>query len=233
MTSVSLPPLFSAQDAKGRDPFAVAIAAAVAGCDAGLVVYDLAADTLRAAIVFAPDVPLKEAVAMLPVCGVGFQNALGSIGPPEVAVHLGWDGTIYVNGGICGALRMASAEPHEGMVDWLVIDLTLSLWPTNDETGLTPDMTALYAEGCAEVNAAELLEAWVRHTLVGINTWTESGTKQLHRDWVGLAHGLTGEVTAAGQTGGFIGVDETMGLLLKIAGKATLIPLTENLTRPT
>jgi len=233
MTTVNLPPLFSAQDADGGDPFQIAIAAAVSGCDAGLVVYDLSADTLRAAIVFAPDVPLTQAVAMLPVCGVGFQNALGSIGPPEVAVHLGWEGAIYVNGGACGALRMASADPHEGMADWLVIDLTLSLWPTNDETGLTPDMTALYAEGCAEVNAAELLEAWVRHTLVGINALTESGTKQLHRDWVGLAHGLTGEVTAAGKTGTFIGVDETMGLLLKIAGQTTLIPLTENLTRPT
>jgi len=231
MTVISLPPLFSAQDAQCSDPFEIAITAASAGCDAGLVVYNLAADTLRAAIVFAPDVPLTEAVAMLPVCGVGFQNALGAIGPPEVAVHLGWDGTIYINGGVCGALRMASADPHEGMVDWLVIDLTLSLWPTNDDTGLTPDMTALYAEGCAEVSASDLLEAWVRHTLVGINNLADSGTKQLHRDWVGLAHGLDGEVTAAGQTGTFIGVDETMGLLLKIAGEAKLIPLTQTLTR--
>lgn len=232
MTAISLPPLFSAQDAQGGDPFKIAIAAAVAGCTAGLVVHNLAADTLRAAIVFAPDVPQTEAVAMLPVCGVGFQNALGAIGPPEVAVHLGWDGTIYVNGGVCGTLRMASADPYAGMIDWLVIDLTLSLWPADEETGLTPDMTALYAEGCAEVKATDLLEAWVRHTLVGINNLADSGTKQLHRDWVGLAHGLDGEITAAGQTGAFIGVDETMGLLLKIAGETKLIPLTQTLTRP-
>ena len=119
------------------------------------------------------------------------------------------------------------------MVDWLVIDLTLSLWPTNDDTGLIPDMTALYAEGCAEVNAVDLLEAWVRHTLVGINAWADGGIKKLHRDWVGLAHGLAGEVHAAGQSGTFIGVDESMGLLLKVAGDTRLIPLTANLTRPT
>lgn len=232
MTSVTLPPLFSAQDAQGGDPFALAIAAAAEGCDAGLVIHDLAADTLRAAIVFAPDVPLAQATAMLPICGVGIQNALGALAPPEVGVHLGWDGTIYVNGGICGALHIAASDPIDDMADWLVIDLTLSLWPASDEMGLTPDMTALYAEGCAEVSAVDLLEAWVRHTLVGINAWSDSGTKSLHREWVGLAHGLSGEITAAGQTGTYIGVDETMGLLLKVAGTTTLIPLTAILTRP-
>jgi biotin-(acetyl-CoA carboxylase) ligase len=232
MTSVTLPPLFSAQEAQGGDPFALAVAAATEGCDAGLVIHDLAADTLRAAIVFAPDVLLAQATAMLPVCGVGFQNALGALAPPEVGVHLGWDGTIYVNGGICGALRMAASDTTDGMADWLVIDLTLFLWPASDETGLTPDMTALYAEGCADVDAATLLEAWVRHTLVGINAWTDGGTKQVHREWVGLAHGLSGDITAAGQTGTYIGVDESMGLLLRVAGNTTLIPLTAILTRP-
>ncbi len=232
MTPLSLPPLFSAHDAQGGDPFALAVAAATEGCDAGLVIHDLAADTLRAAIVFAPDVPLAQATAILPVCGVGFQNALGALAPPEVGVHLGWDGTIYVNGGICGALRMAASDTIDGMADWLVIDLTLFLWPASDETGLTPDMTALYAEGCADVDAATLLEAWVRHTLVGINAWSDGGTKTLHREWIGLAHGLAGDITAAGQTGSYIGVDESMGLLLKVAGNTTLIPLTAILTRP-
>uniref|UniRef100_UPI004048A13E DUF4444 domain-containing protein n=1 Tax=Yoonia sp. TaxID=2212373 RepID=UPI004048A13E len=233
MTKVSLPPLFSDQDAKGADPFAMAIEAAETGCEAGLVIHDLAADTLRAAIVFAPDVPLAQAVAILPICGVGFQNALGVLAPPEVGVHLGWDGTIYVNGGVCGALRMAASDTGDDLPDWLVIDLTLSLWPASDETGLTPDMTALYAEGCWDVDAVALLEAWVRHTLVGINTWADGGMKQLHRDWVGLARGLAGEITAAGHTGTFMGVDETMGLLLKVAGTPTLVPLCANLTRPT
>lgn len=233
MTPVTLPPLFSAQDAQGGDPFALAIAAASEGCDAGLVIHDLAADTLRAAIVFAPDVPLAQAAAILPICGVGFQNALGTLAPPEVGVHLGWGGTIYVNGGICGALRMAASNTIDDMPDWVVIELTLSLWPASDETGLTPDMTALYAEGCADVDAANLLEAWVRHTLAGINAWADGGTKQLHREWVGLAHGLDGKITAAGQTGTYIGVDESMGLLLNVAGNTTLVPLTANITRPT
>ena len=74
------PPLFTGQDAQGGDPFALAVAAADVGCDAGLVMYDLAADRLRAAIVFAPEVTLSDAAVILPICGVGLQNAIGALG---------------------------------------------------------------------------------------------------------------------------------------------------------
>ena len=233
MTTPQFPPLFKGQDAQGGDPFAMAIAAAEVGCDAGLVIFDLAADRLRAAIVFAPDLTLADAAVILPICGVGLQNAIGALGPPEVSVQFGWDGTVYVNGGRCGVLRIAASGTPDVEPDWLVIDLTLSLWPDSDETGLQPDQTALYAEGCAEIDAISLLEAWARHTLVGINTWTDSGTSQIHREWQGLAHGLEGEVTAGSLTGTYIGLDDRLGLLLKIDDTTTLIPLTTNLTRPT
>jgi len=232
MSEPRFPPLFSGQNAQGADPFSLAVDLAKAGCDAGLVIYDLAPDRLRAAMVFAPEVALSEAAVMLPLCGVGLQNAIGALGPPEVGVHLGWDGTVYVNGGRCGVLRMAASGTPEVEPDWLIVDLTLSLWPESDDLGLTPDQTALYAEGCAEIDAVALLEAWVRHTLVGINTWLDSGTAQLHREWKGLAHGLEGEVTFAGQTGTFIGLDDRLGLLLKAGDKTMLVPLTETLTRP-
>ncbi|MGJ8589912.1 MAG: biotin/lipoate--protein ligase family protein [Yoonia sp.] len=233
MSAPSFPPLFTGQDAAGGDPFALACATAEAGCDAGLVIYDLAPDRLRAAIVFAPDVPLAKAAVMLPICGVGFQNALGTLAPPEVSVHLGWEGTIYVNGGRCGALQMAAPGQPQDEPDWLVIALELALWPPSEDTGLTPDETALYAEGCAEVDAITLVESWVRHTLVGINTWADTGTTTLHREWSGLAHGLEGEITIKGQTGTYTGLDEDLGLLLKIADKIELVPLTQTLTRPT
>jgi len=232
MNSPQFPPLFTGQDADGGDPFALACAAADAGCDAGLVIHDLGAETLRAAIVFAPEVPLAKAVAILPVCGVGFHNALGALAPPEVAVHLGWDGAIYLNGGRCGALRIASPGRPEAEPDWLVVGLSLTLWPADQDTGRTPDQTALYAEGCADVAADTLLEAWVRHTLVGINSWLETGTGPLHRDWTGLAHGLSGDLSIAGRTGRYLGLDEDFGLLLKSGEQTIVIPLTHNLTRP-
>ena len=102
----TFPPLMSGLAVTGQeDPFEAACQRAVLGCDAGLIVYNLGADQLRAAIVFAPEVPLQKAMAMLPTCGIGLQNALGSLAPPEVAVHLEWGGGLRINGGRCGRLR--------------------------------------------------------------------------------------------------------------------------------
>lgn len=232
MNAPSFPPLFKGLDAQGADPFALACQTAHLGCDAGLVIHDLAPEFLRAAIVFAPDVSLEQAAVMLPICGVGLQNALGALAPPEVAVHLGWDGAIYVNGGHCGSLQMAACGEPQDAPDWLVVALTLRLLPPHDDTGLTPDETALYAEGCIGIDAIALLEAWVRHTLVGINQWADTGTAQLHRAWSGLAHGLNGKITAGGTTGTFCGLDENLGVLLKVGGTTVLVPLTVQLTHP-
>ena len=229
---VTFPPLMSGAAAgPGLDPFDLACQKAELGVDAGLVIYDLGADTLRAALILAPDVALAKAMAMLPVCGLGFQNALGALAPPEVAVHLDWDGGLRINGAACGTLRVAaSGDEPDRVPDWLVIGLTLPLWPAG-EGGQTPDQTALYAEGCADVAAPQLLESWTRHCLHWINRWEEGDHKALHADWRGLAYGLGEETTRAGLTGTFLGVDEDFGMLLRDSETTHLIPLTRVLVR--
>ncbi|WP_138935453.1 biotin/lipoate--protein ligase family protein [Roseovarius arcticus] len=231
MTPPVFPPLFFGLNADGADPFVLACAKAAGVCDAGLVVYDLGADRLRAAMVFAPDVPLRDAACMLPLCGVGFQNALGALAPPEVAVHLGWSGEIYINGGRCGAMQLAAAATDADTIPgWLVVGLSLDLWPPSHDTGLTPNETALYAEGCREVEPITLIEAWVRHTLVEINAWIDDGAARLHRNWLAVARGLNSDMTIGGYDGTFIGIDETLGLLMKTNDGVRLIPLTALLT---
>ena len=228
MNTPSFPPLFSGLAVESQvDPFDKACAEAARGCDAGLVVHDLGANLLRAALVFAPDVELVDAMAMLPLCGVGFQNALGALGPPEVAVHLEWAGGLRINGASCGTLRVAASSSNpRAEPDWMVIGLELPLWPETDTPGDIPEQTALYAEGCADVNAMELLESWVKHTLVGINTWTEDGVKALHKDWRGLSHGIGEDITMNEISGTFLGVDEQFGMLIRAADTTHLVPLT-------
>ena len=111
MTEPTFPPLMSGLAVTGpNDPFETACNKALIGCDAGLVVYNSAADRLSAALVLTPDVVLSKAVAMMPLCAVGFQNALGALAPPEVAVHLEWNGAIRINGARCGRFRMAASD---------------------------------------------------------------------------------------------------------------------------
>ncbi len=228
MTEPTFPPLLTGSAVDGQiDPFDKACVEAMKGCDAGVVVYNLGANTLRAALVFAPEVPLKDAMAMLPLCGVGFQNALGALAPPEVAVHLDWDGGMRINGASCGRLRVAASQTDpETPPDWLVVGFELPLWPESDDPGETPDTTTLYAEGCADVNARDLLESWARHTLAGINRWSDEGVEPLHKEWRGLAHGIGEDIEMDGKSGSYLGVDERFGLLIRDAETTHLIPLT-------
>ncbi|ABG32431.1 DUF4444 domain-containing protein [Roseobacter denitrificans] len=231
MTALSFPPLFQGQDTRGEDPLRFACARAASGCDAGLVCHDLRADVLRASLVFAPEVPLQKAAIMLPICGIGFQNALGALAPPEIAVHLDWAGGIRINGGTAGGLKMVASPPSPDQIpDWMVVGLELALWPASAETGNTPDVTALISEGCGDVEAPALLEAWVRHTLVWISRWSEDGPRPVHTEWSGLVHGLGEATQMHGLTGVFKGVDEDFGMILQSDDDTRIIPITDILT---
>ena len=138
-------------DKPGHDPFEVAKSKAIQGVEAGLVVYNLTHEALRATFIFTPEVSLNQAMIMLPICGIGFQNALGALAPPEVAVHLLWSGGILINGARCGKLRVSANHQDPTKVpDWLCVGLELDLWPASENMGETPNETALYAEGCSE-----------------------------------------------------------------------------------
>ena len=227
MSGLVFPPLMSGHEVEANvDPFENACARAVLGCDSGLVVYRIDADWMRAAVVFAPDVSLGEAVVMMPACGVGFQNALGALAPPEVAVHLEWSGGIRVNGASCGRLRMAAShgDPH-AEPDWLTVGIEIPLLPSGDSLGNSPDETNLVEEGCAEVEPPRLLESWTRHTLAWINRWTDEGAEPLHEAWRGLVQEIGEEVSVLDHNGIFLGVDERFGMLLRCGDETELLPL--------
>lgn len=223
---LSFPPLLSGVPASGaEDPFDKACALAALGCDAGTVVYNVSANHVSAAIVFAPEVGLDDAMAMLPLCGVGLQNALGALAPPEVGVHLEWAGGIRVNGARCGRFRVAAAEvTGNDAPDWLVVGWDIPLMMTLDP-GENPDVTALYEEGCADLDPGDLVESWARHTLVWINRWTDEGNRPLHAEWLGLVPDVGEEVEVLGRRGTFVGTDERFGLLLREGSKTDVLAL--------
>lgn len=224
--ALTFPPLMSGERATG-DAFEHAARRATMGCDAGLVAYGLGPEAVEATMVFAPEVPLARAMAMLPLCGVGLQNALGVLAPPEVAVHLDWDGGVRVNGAACGGFRaMASTNAPDAVPDWLTVGFRVKLIPQSDRPGETPDETDLYSEGCSEITPDALVETWARHTLSWIARWEDEGNRALHAEWRGLAHGIGDEVTQNGLTGTFMGVDEDFGMLIRDGETTRLVPLT-------
>ncbi|SFD47059.1 biotin/lipoate--protein ligase family protein [Roseivivax sediminis] len=223
----SFPPMLDGR-AVPEPPFDAAIRAAATGAEAGLVLYDPSAADLAVSLVLVPEVPIEDSAVMLPLAGVALQNALGALGPAELPVHLGWDGTVYVNGGRCGRVRAAVPETSPGAApDWLVLGAELRFRPVGDG-GEAPEETALHAEGCGDLTPMDLTESWARHALLWIHGWEEDGVAPLHREWSGLARGMGEPIEVAGRTGTFLGLDERLGLLLKTeAGATEALPLTE------
>lgn len=230
--SLTFPPLMWGEVATDT-AFGHACRKAALGCDAGLVAYLLTADRIEAALVFAPEVALAEAMTMFPLCGVGLQNALGALAPPEVAVHLAWDGGILINGASCGSFQVASStyDPLD-TPEWLVVGWTMPLIPAHAETGETPNETALFSEGCADVSPPRLVEAWARHSLNWITRWEDQGPRGLAAEWRGLAHGIGEPAEIDGLEGTFLGVDEAFGMLLRDTETTHLVPLTKLLKDP-
>ncbi|WP_439119226.1 DUF4444 domain-containing protein [Marivita sp.] len=222
------PPLMQGINAAGADPFEAACWEAAQGCDAGTILYDVTPERLSAAIVLAPEVVLADAAAMLPLTGVALQNALGALGPSELAVHLCWDGPIRVNGAVCGGLR-AATDTKETTKEpgWLVTGFELVFARPNVAGGDTPDETDLMSEGCGDLTPTDLLESWSRHLLNWISRWEDEGMGPLHTEWCGLAHGMGQDGTFLGKTGHFLGLDEKLGLLLRTDGQTMLLPVTD------
>jgi BirA family transcriptional regulator, biotin operon repressor / biotin---[acetyl-CoA-carboxylase] ligase len=235
----SFPPLMTGLATGPANPFVVACAEAEKGTDSGLLAWSVSPERLRAALVLAPEMPLGKAMAAFCACAVGFQNALGTLAPPETAVHLDWAGGLRLNGGHVGGLRVAaSTRDAQTEPDWLTIALELTLQPPDTlEPGQTPDWTALINEGCGDIDPIHLLEAWSRHSLIWINELEDAkGRKSLYREWQGLAWNMGQEISLPhdGQrlSGTFLGVDEDFGLLLKTASGTRLIPLTTLIEEP-
>ena len=228
-----LPPLFCGVALEaGADPLAKAHALALTGCDAGTLVHAISERWLRAALVLAPEMPLSRAMAALIACELGLQNALGALAPPEVAVHLTWDGRIRVNGGECGHFRaLAPESAPDAMPDWLVIGFALRLRPEGGaEEGLSPDRTSLHQEGCGAILPERLLESWARHTLLWLNRLEAGEREALQREWRPLVEEIGRKVAldlgGRRHEGLFVGVDADFGMLLRDgAGNSRTLPL--------
>ena len=127
---------------------------------------------------------------MLPICGIGFQNALGALAPPEVAVHLLWSGGVLINGARCGKLRVSANHQDPTKVpDWLCVGLELDLWPASENMGKLQtkqhytlrDVQRLTLQPARSLGAPyfELVDQ------MG-SRWC----KKVHNEWRGLAHGI-------------------------------------------
>jgi len=210
------PPLFTGEKvANQTDPFEKAISRAVAGIDSGTLFYSEAADTLRAALVLAPETPLEEAIQVVYVAQIGLAESLGALAPPEVPVHFEWPNRIKVNGATCGRVRYATDTSDPLTIPkWLVVGIELAFIPQTDDPGSNPNQTCLFEEGCGEVDPMALLESWSKHTLLWLTYFIDSGFDRVHNEWRPRCDTLGKDIETP-QPGLFVGLDEKGRMLLR------------------
>ncbi|GAA0601831.1 biotin/lipoate--protein ligase family protein [Craurococcus roseus] len=172
-------PVFALRE--GGDAFARAIELAPAR-GAGTLVWVRAYARAEAAVVLEPEMPLGPARLAFHAAATALADTLASLGPPEVAVALKLPGTVLVNLGECGAVRLAAppGAAEDAVPDWLVVGMELRLaFPIGYETGRTPDLTSLEEEGFEGVGPAELTAGWARHLMAGLDEWQARGPRRV------------------------------------------------------
>ena len=149
---------------------------------AGTLVWVRAYARAEAAVVLEPEMPLGPARLAFHAAANALADALSSFAPPELSVALRWPGTVLVNLGECGSVRLAAAPgvAEDAVPDWLVVGMELRLaFPAGYEPGLAPDITSLAEEGFEEVSPADLTAAWARHLMAGLDEWQARGPKRV------------------------------------------------------
>ena len=228
---LDFPPLLTGIAVTG-DPLAAALSSVTDEVEPGAVFYGTDATRLEVALVLAPETSLAEALPVTFAVGLGLNDAIGALAPPEVALHLVWPDRVRVNGALCGRMtvRAATRDP-DTEPDWLIIGLDVPLLAAEGvEPGHAPDQTCLFEEGCGDLTAPDLVEAWARHMMNWLYIFLTEGFAPLHEEWRAKAHGI-GEEIVYPEAGTFVGLDERGGLILKRPdGETALIPLTSVLS---
>lgn len=223
-TAIEFPPLLTGVAVPG-DPWAAALVSARKDGDPGSVFYAVDETTMRVALLLAPEQALERAIGVSFAVTLGFNDALGALAPPEVALHFEWPDKLRINGAVCGQLlAKASTTDPKAEPDWLVLGLNVPVVATNDAPGATPDETSLHAEGCGDILVPDLIEAWGGHMMNWLHIYLTEGFEPLHRDWLTKVHGR--------DDGTFLGLDELGGLLQKRDDGTQIRPLTELLEQP-
>jgi BirA family biotin operon repressor/biotin-[acetyl-CoA-carboxylase] ligase len=170
---------------------------------AGTLAWVRSAARAEAAVVLEPEMPLAAARLAFLAAANALADALAAHGPPEIPVEYAWPSRLLVNGGACGALRLAAppGAAEDAVPDWLVVGMEARLTMTLPvEHGEVPDITGLAEEGWEDLPAAELTSGWARHLMAGLDDWQARGPRRLSerylarlrdgRDVPGLRRGI-------------------------------------------
>jgi len=163
---------------------------------AGTLVWVRAPNRAEAAVVLEPDRPLGQALLAYLVGANALADALSALAPPELPVLWRWPGTLTVNGGVVGGMRLAlpQSTAADAVPDWMVIGFELRFaWREDVITGDNPGETALLEEGFDDLTPAGLTGAWALHLMANMDEWQARGTRRVAEKFLARLEDFAGD----------------------------------------
>lgn len=232
------PPLISGHRADGgADPVDLAFSRAATGeLGGGDLVWSPVTHEARFALVVEPDIDAAGTLALVPLMMVAVADALGAIGPPNLALTFDWPATLRANGAKVGsvAMRFPEAVGAGDIPPFAVLGVDLAIaWPGSQrrEPGHVSGRTVLHEEGCGDLDHVAIIEACARHFLTWLDTWQTQGFRAVHEHWLlrGPRRGEAVTVDCGGSLlkGEMVGLDEAGGILVRSDGDTVLVSLAQ------
>lgn len=223
------PPALTGHASDAPNAFDEACAGAISGrFGGGDIVWSRDVSCASAAIVLEPDVSLQKTAELVPLMMVAIGDALGAIGPPNLAITYRWPSSILANGAIAGRVRFSGAEecaPAETPA-YAVIGFDLSLTENAlgvEEPGYDLRHTVLHLEGAGDIERSEIIEAVARHFLSWLDGWQQDGFRPVHQAWLGRAHDFGPDGMMPDDADELpVGLDEHGGLIVRRGGKTEI-----------
>jgi biotin-(acetyl-CoA carboxylase) ligase len=187
---LSVPALFAAAAVDAADdPFARAVAAARADGEPGTLLWSPRPDRADCAVILGPETALADAVRVAFVASNGIGDALGALVPPGIPLVFGWPDRIVINGLAAGGIRVVwpDATTPDAVPPWVVVGIRILVTLDVEAAGDDVSMTNLFAEGCNEITAREILESFSRHFLYWIDRWLDEGFAPVKTAWLARA----------------------------------------------
>jgi len=240
--TLDLPPILTSHPVvPPMTPMAAAEAAlAEDSVGAGDLFWSCATDSVSVAFVLEPEVSPERAQEMLFALMVAAGDAIGTLGPPELAFTWRWPNRFLANRAGVGSahIKVSQELDDDGAPMWLIAGLDLALKPKSAfEPGQTPDETSLWDEGAVDLEGADVIAALSRHFLTWINRWDGEGFKPVHDAWLFRCEGRGKTITLSFGTedeqviteGQFLGLDEIGNLLMRTDTGTQVFAVTDHM----
>jgi biotin-(acetyl-CoA carboxylase) ligase len=184
---LALPPLFTPVRLRELGN-AFAHACEIAGeSGAGTLVHVGRFDVAEFALVLEPEEPLRAARRALYAGMAALTDALTAAAEPETAINITWPDAVTVNGGLVGGGRIGwpAHAGEDDVPDWLVFGAMIRVESTSgEEPGHNPMVTTLADEGFQTAKANLIIDRFVRHFMVAVDAWRESGFGAVARTYL-------------------------------------------------